>query len=292
MNARAVACGGSARCGPRRRRPRIPRGPPKLVEVVVRDAGTDADEDRTLADRRLPRRRQRRLEHRRSVPAPATGRAVGALARACAQEPTDEPNSRSDLVQLNLGLRGLGPVPDDQARGQPVAAGREVARPRARHHDRAGGDLAPVLDGGRRSRRSSACCRRSRPAPRTARADPDASTTMQREPTNAPSSTITGRPARAPRRRSRRRRTGGRPRRPGAHDPTVAHVHQGAGTDPGADVHVARHQDDAGREVRAVARGRGRHDAHAASPRPSLQGQEVAVLERTDLGRLELRTRK
>jgi hypothetical protein len=40
-------------------------------------------------------------------------------------------------------------------------------------------------------------------------------------------------------------------------------VHHRARADPRADVHVARHHHDARREIRAVARDRGRHDAHA-----------------------------
>ena len=108
------------------------------------------------------------------------------------------------------------------------------------------------------------------PAPSTARAPTRTpSTTMQRDPTNAPSSTITGlgldglEDAADPHaagqvhaRADLRAGPHGRPR-----------VHHRAGADPGADVHVARHQDDAGREERAVARRRGRHDADARRPR-------------------------
>ena len=53
-----------------------------------------------------------------------------------------------------------------------------------------------------------------------------------------------------------------------------------AGADPRADVHVARHQHDARRQVRAVARGRRRHDAHAERLVPVLERQLVVVLER------------
>ena len=91
------------------------------------------------------------------------------------------------------------------------------------------------------------------------------STTMQREPMNAPSSTITG--LRAGRLEHAadadaagevdvgadlRARADRRPR-----------VDHRVRADPGADVHVRRHQHDAAREERAVARDRGRDDAHA-----------------------------
>src|SRR5205085_1281326 len=58
--------------------------------------------------------------------------------------------------------------------------------------------------------------------------------------------------------------------------------------DPGADVDVARHQDDAGGEVGAVAGGRGRHDAHAELLVPVLERDLVVILERSDLARLQL----
>ena len=88
---------------------------------------------------------------------------------------------------------------------------------------------------------------------------------MQREPRNAPSSTITG--ARLRRlehaadpdaarevdvRADLRARADGRPG-----------VDHRARPDPGADVDVAGHQHDALREERAVARDAGRHDPHA-----------------------------
>src|SRR4051794_26278088 len=58
--------------------------------------------------------------------------------------------------------------------------------------------------------------------------------------------------------------------------------------DPGADVDVARHHHDASREVRAVARGRGRDDADAELGVVPLQRDLVEVLVRADLDRLQL----
>src|SRR5205823_5785532 len=57
---------------------------------------------------------------------------------------------------------------------------------------------------------------------------------------------------------------------------------------PGADVDVARHQHDPGREVRAVARRRRRDDAHPELLVAALERDLVVVLERPDLPRLQL----
>src|SRR5581483_1099008 len=58
--------------------------------------------------------------------------------------------------------------------------------------------------------------------------------------------------------------------------------------DPRADVDVARHHHDALREIRAVARSRGRYDAHAELCVVALQRDLVEVLVRPDLDRLHL----
>ena len=58
--------------------------------------------------------------------------------------------------------------------------------------------------------------------------------------------------------------------------------------DPGADVHVRRHQHHTGRQVGAVAGDCRRHDAHAELVVPRLEWNLVVVLERTDLARLHV----
>ena len=107
----------------------------------------------------------------------------------------------------------------------------------------------------------------------------------------APSSTITGR---APGRLEHAAdadaaRRGGRPAPIWAPEPTVAQVSTIVfGPDPGADVHVRRHQDHAAREERAVARDRRRDDADAELLVARLERDLVVVLERPDLARLHL----
>ena len=119
------------------------------------------------------------------------------------------------------------------------------------------------------------------------------SVTMQREPMNAPSSTIDGArvdglehaadPDAAGQvdvRADLRARADRRPR-----------VDHRPRADPGADVHVARHHHDARREERAVAGDRGRHDAHAQRRVVVLERDLVVVLERAELDRLHLAER-
>ena len=113
---------------------------------------------------------------------------------------------------------------------------------------------------------------------------------MQREPTNAPSSTITGRACTrlehaADADAAGEMDVGADLRARADRRPRVDHRVR---PDPGADVDVARHQHDAGREERAVARRRRRHDAHAELRVVVLERDLVEVLERADLDRLEL----
>ena len=74
-------------------------------------------------------------------------------------EPTDEPYARSSSFSWTFDSVASVRLPDDQAGRQPVAAGREVARPRAGHDDRAGGTSPRCSTGSSPSRRSPACCR-------------------------------------------------------------------------------------------------------------------------------------
>src|SRR6516165_5725515 len=101
------------------------------------------------------------------------------------------------------------------------------------------------------------------------------STTMARLPMNAPSSTMTGRAA------------GGSSTPPSPTPPerwtpfpTCAH--------PGTDVDVARHHHRPGLDVRAVAHGSRRHDAHARLRQVLLQRELVVELERSHLPDLHL----
>ena len=98
-------------------------------------------------------------------------------------------------VQRGLPIGRVVALADDQRARRSELAGRETlghafpeSRPRARERALGRHGLA------RRARRRSACCgehdARAETPPRARRARP--STTMQREPTNAPSSTITG----------------------------------------------------------------------------------------------------
>src|SRR4051794_12202842 len=144
-------------------------------------------------------------------------------------------------------------------------------------------------------------------APRTAsRPTRTPSTTMQREPTKAPSSMITGLawsgsgtpPGPAP--------PGGGAPGPGlehaADADAAGEVHVGAdlraradggpgvdhraGAHPRPDVDVGGHEHDARRHVGALAGGRGRDDAHAQLGPAGLQRHLVVVLVRADLERL------
>src|SRR4051812_27966168 len=64
-------------------------------------------------------------------------------------------------------------------------------------------------------------------------------------------------------------------------------VDHGAGADPRADVHVARHEHRTRLDVRPVPNGGGRHDTDAVVGEAALQRHLVVVLERPDVGRLE-----
>src|SRR5207302_11258248 len=65
-----------------------------------------------------------------------------------------------------------------------------------------------------------------------------------------------------------------------------AGIDHGARADPGADVHVAGHQNHARLEVAAVAGDRGWYHSHPEASVLALQRNLVVVLERTDLERL------
>ncbi len=171
--------------------------------------------------------------------------------------------------------------------------GRELLRPRARDDDRAGRDVAAMLDrlgaghvDDRHATRSASRSARSPPRGRCARPRRRCSASRgTRRPRRSPAAR---RAARA-RRRSRRRRRDARSAPICAPEPTVAHVstivfgptqapmftYDGISTTPR-------------REVRAVARGRRRDDAHAERLVARLERDLVVVLERPDLARLHL----
>ena len=69
-------------------------------------------------------------------------------------------------------------------------------------------------------------------------------------------------------------------------------VDHGVRAHPGADVHVARHQDHARLEEGAVASGRTRNDAHAVPGVVALQRDLVGILEGADFGGLHRRLRE
>ena len=122
-----------------------------------------------------------------------------ATATCEALRPTAGPRARTLAARRSgsglLVVRLLAPA-DDQRAGELVRPGRELLRPRARDDDRARRDGAAVLDRLRarhvddRHGRGQRDVRARAPRPAPMRTP---SVTMQREPRNAPSSTITGR---------------------------------------------------------------------------------------------------
>ena len=196
------------------------------------------------------------------------------------------------VVQRRLQIRLRVPLADDQRAPDLKRAGGEVLRPGAGHDDGVGRDVAAILDrlgtrhvdhGHRRGERDvrrehGALADQHALGEDAARADErsvldDHGPCLHRlehaADADAAGEMDVGADLSA--------RADGRPR-----------VDHRVRPDPGADVHVARHHHDAGREVRAVARSRRRNDAHAQRRIVALQRNLVEILVRSDLDRLQL----